>query len=56
MPAHQLAGYRISRHGKRYRVLPERGVSSYIGSGFLFGQIIDNTGGNYDTITTEDEL
>jgi hypothetical protein len=29
VPAHALAGHRISWHGRRYRVLPERGVSSY---------------------------
>ena len=29
VPAHQLPSYRISQHGRRYRVLPERGVSSY---------------------------
>jgi hypothetical protein len=29
-PAHALAGRRISWHGRRYRVLPEREVSSYI--------------------------
>lgn len=29
MPAHALADYRISWHSRRYRVLPDRGVSSY---------------------------
>jgi hypothetical protein len=29
VPAHALADYRISWHGRRYRVLPDRGVSSY---------------------------
>ena len=34
VPAHALAGHRISWHGRRYRVLPERGVSSYHNSDF----------------------